>query len=205
MESILFNKSMELCDKVLDVSDVLFKKGKRNFANQLERCCTSIAANISESTQSESRADFIHKLKIASKESRETEFWLRIITRRKIVVVDDKTFDLLNHIQRMISKSIGTSKRKLNNSNNNSIERDKVGSSDNIAVVDYNIELDYSIEDVNSIDIDSDGLKDNRVENDYSKEVDNMNSSNNCIEIDNSNFSLNTSKKDNASINENTS
>lgn len=47
----------------------LDQKGKRVFANQLLRSGTSIGANIHEAQFAESRADFIHKMKIASKRS----------------------------------------------------------------------------------------------------------------------------------------
>ncbi|WP_121460163.1 four helix bundle protein [Chryseobacterium defluvii] len=49
---------------------------KNVIANQLLKSGTSIGANIFEAQSSESRADFIHKMKIADKEAKETEYWL---------------------------------------------------------------------------------------------------------------------------------
>ena len=46
---------------------------------QLLRCGTSIGANVAESQQAQSRADFISKLNIALKESCETDYWLRLM------------------------------------------------------------------------------------------------------------------------------
>ena len=40
---------------------------------------TSVGANYEEGCAAESRADFLHKLKIVLKELRETRFWLRVI------------------------------------------------------------------------------------------------------------------------------
>ena len=40
--------------------------------NQVVRSGTSVGANIAESMHAESRADFIHKLKVAMKEADET-------------------------------------------------------------------------------------------------------------------------------------
>jgi four helix bundle protein len=45
-------------------------------ANQLLRSGTSIGANAMEAQNPESRADFIHKIKIAAKEAEETQYWL---------------------------------------------------------------------------------------------------------------------------------
>jgi four helix bundle protein len=46
---------------------------------QLEKCGTSIGANVAESQSAQSRADFISKFEIALKEARETDYWLRIL------------------------------------------------------------------------------------------------------------------------------
>jgi four helix bundle protein len=49
----------------------------RHVAGQLVRCGTSSPPNYDEGCAAESRADFIHKLKIALKEMKETRGWLR--------------------------------------------------------------------------------------------------------------------------------
>ena len=46
---------------------------------QLLRSGTSIGANIAESQQAQSKADFTSKLSIALKESVETNYWLRLL------------------------------------------------------------------------------------------------------------------------------
>jgi four helix bundle protein len=50
-----------------------------HIAKQLLRSGTAAAPNYGEARAAESRADFIHKLKIALKELNETALWLRII------------------------------------------------------------------------------------------------------------------------------
>jgi len=47
--------------------------------NQLAKSSTSIGANYEESQAAESKDDFIHKIGIASKEARESKFWLRVL------------------------------------------------------------------------------------------------------------------------------
>lgn len=46
---------------------------------QLLRSGTSIGANYREANRAESKADFLHKLGISTKESAETEYWLELI------------------------------------------------------------------------------------------------------------------------------
>ncbi|MBN1804937.1 MAG: four helix bundle protein [Sedimentisphaerales bacterium] len=57
----------------------------RILSNQLLRAGTSIGANIEEAQAAESKADFIHKYKIALKEARETKYWLRLLPASDIV------------------------------------------------------------------------------------------------------------------------
>jgi len=51
----------------------------KHISAQLLRSGTAAAPNYGEARAAESRADFIHKLKIALKELNETAIWLRII------------------------------------------------------------------------------------------------------------------------------
>jgi four helix bundle protein len=51
----------------------------RHIASQILRSGTAAAPNYAEARSAESRADFIHKLKIALKELNETSIWLRVI------------------------------------------------------------------------------------------------------------------------------
>ena len=56
-----------------------------HIAGQLIRCGTSPAPNYGEAQSAESRNDFIHKIKIVLKELRETNVWLNIIERKKLI------------------------------------------------------------------------------------------------------------------------
>ena len=51
----------------------------RHIAGQLLRSGTAAAPNYGEARAAESRADFIHKLRIALKELNETAVWLRVV------------------------------------------------------------------------------------------------------------------------------
>lgn len=48
-------------------------------SKQLLRSGTSIGANVEEAIAAESRKDFMHKMALASKEARETVYWLRLL------------------------------------------------------------------------------------------------------------------------------
>jgi len=57
----------------------------RTLANQLLRFGTSIGANVEEAQAGQSKADFIAKMSIARKESRETHYWLRLLHASELV------------------------------------------------------------------------------------------------------------------------
>ncbi|MBU0728658.1 MAG: four helix bundle protein [Proteobacteria bacterium] len=74
-----------------------------HIAGQLIRSGTSPAANYGEAQSAESRSDFIHKMKIALKELRETRIWLLMIVRANLIKPVSKIEDLLNENNQLIS------------------------------------------------------------------------------------------------------
>jgi four helix bundle protein len=57
----------------------------RVIGKQMLRCGTSIGANVEEAQAGQSRADFIHKMTIALKETRETKYWLTLSLDAELV------------------------------------------------------------------------------------------------------------------------
>ena len=53
----------------------------RHIADQLLRSATSVAANYAEASEAESTADFVHKMKLAMKELKESRVWLLFASR----------------------------------------------------------------------------------------------------------------------------
>lgn len=84
-------------------------------SKQLLRSGTSIGANIAESLYAESSEDFVHKLKIAQKESSETSYWIRLLKRSEIMEESlcDSLLKDCTELLRVISSIIKTSKTKL--------------------------------------------------------------------------------------------
>lgn len=52
---------------------------------QVIRSGTGIGANVEEADAAESKDDFVHKMKIALKESQETRYWLRTIIESQLL------------------------------------------------------------------------------------------------------------------------
>ncbi len=86
------------------------------YLTQILRSGTSIGANVEEANQAQSKADFIHKLSIAQKESFETDYWLRLL-RDSNYLTEKQANSVLNdcqELQKLITSSIKTSKAGLN-------------------------------------------------------------------------------------------
>lgn len=74
----------------------LYKKLRQEkefiISKQLLRSATSIGANVHEASAGFSKRDFAHKMSIASKEARETEYWLKLLDQGKLVDFDLKKY-----------------------------------------------------------------------------------------------------------------
>ncbi|SDM93421.1 four helix bundle protein [Daejeonella rubra] len=90
---------------------VLQKSKDFPLANQLFKSSTSIGANVREAQNAESKADFIHKFKIAIKEVDETEYWLALCKELHNHSELPALNEQLIEIQKIINKIISTSKK----------------------------------------------------------------------------------------------
>ena len=80
MDATVEEKSFRFAIRIVNLYHVL-RREKREFvlSKQVMRSGTSIGANVAESQQAQSRADFVAKLNIALKEAAETNYWLRLL------------------------------------------------------------------------------------------------------------------------------
>ena len=82
----LEGRLIDFAVRVITVVEALPEtKAGKHIAGQLVRVGTSPAPKYGEARAAESRADFIHKLKVALKELRETLIWLKIIERKPML------------------------------------------------------------------------------------------------------------------------
>ncbi|MDB5193738.1 MAG: hypothetical protein JWQ96_3301 [Segetibacter sp.] len=79
--NVIVEKSIAFSLTIISYCEVLEQDKKYVIAKQLLRSATSIGANIFEAQNAESKADFIHKMKIAAKEASETLYWLILCER----------------------------------------------------------------------------------------------------------------------------
>jgi four helix bundle protein len=77
-DNLILKLSFEFSLLIIEYTEELEIRKRFVIAKQLLRSGTSIGANVKEAQNAESKADFIHKIKIAAKEADETEYWLEL-------------------------------------------------------------------------------------------------------------------------------
>ena len=113
-KNILIDLSIDFSVKIVETCDKITRKSA--LTNQLLRSGTSVGANIHEANYAQSKADFIHKLQIALKECYESEYWLELFFKTKLITPE--TYSELKNdcgkIRRILISSINTTKETNN-------------------------------------------------------------------------------------------
>lgn len=110
-ENLIVDLTLKFAVSIIDYCETLEADQKYVVARQLLKSGTSIGANTREGQNAESKADFIHKFKIAAKEADETEYWLLLCKASPNYPDPENLMEQLQVIIKVISKIIGTSKK----------------------------------------------------------------------------------------------
>ena len=115
-----FDLENRLIDYVIRVSKVIDQMDNSRLSNhiagQMIRSSSSPALNYGEAQSTESRKDFIHKLKIILKELKETRVCLKIIKRKPLISNIQKLEPILNETEELIKiifSSIKTTRKNI--------------------------------------------------------------------------------------------
>jgi four helix bundle protein len=84
-ENVIINLTFKFALEIITYCDTLQENKKFVIANQLLKSGTSIGANIREAQNARSKADFIHKFKIAAKEIEKKIYWLELCKFSKTI------------------------------------------------------------------------------------------------------------------------
>jgi four helix bundle protein len=113
--NIIVEKSFEFGILIIGLYQKLKGKNEFDIARQILRSGTSIGANIQEATAGVSKADFVNKMAIASKEARETKYWLLLLKETKLI--EDDLTDYLSKVEELnliLTSIVKTTQEKKN-------------------------------------------------------------------------------------------
>lgn len=113
-ESIVKDKSYAFALKIVRLARFLRKSNEYELASQIVRAGTSIGANVEEALAGTSRADFVAKMCIASREARESHYWLRLLRDAGILTAPEShaLIGEADALVRMLTAIVKTSRIK---------------------------------------------------------------------------------------------
>jgi len=109
--NLIKEKSFDFALMIIDLYKYLNSKNEFVLSKQLLRAGTSIGANIEEAQASQSRKDFLSKMSIASKEARETLYWINLLIKANFLddyQYADKLVEEINSIINILTKIVKT-------------------------------------------------------------------------------------------------
>jgi len=113
-ENIIAEKSFQFSLDILELYKVLLEQKEYVLSKQLFRSATSIGANVVEATAGQSKKDFIAKMAIASKEARETRYWLQLLQKSQLKEGDYSEYlRSIEEIIKILTKIVKTTQRQL--------------------------------------------------------------------------------------------
>lgn len=113
-QNVIVEKSFQFALRIIEFCELLEEQKKYVISRQLLKSGTSVGANVREGQGAESRADFIHKMKVAIKESEETEYWLLLFKHSKNYPFGETLLNENKEILKILNSIITTAKRNSN-------------------------------------------------------------------------------------------
>ena len=116
--SLIKEKAYNFALTIIKLYKLLIEKNEYVLSKQLLKSGTSIGSNVEEALAGQSRPDFLAKMSIASKEARESNYWLRLLRDGKII--DQKHLEgplvesdeLIRMLTAIVKTTMQTSKAK---------------------------------------------------------------------------------------------
>ncbi len=109
-QNTILEMTFDFSLQIIQLYKILQEQKEYVISKQLLRCATSIGANVEEANAGQSRKDFIAKMSIASKEARESRYWLRLLDKSQLVKYDFTEYlTTIEHIINIITKIVKTS------------------------------------------------------------------------------------------------
>lgn len=105
----VYKKSFQFALRIIELYKVLVKQKEFVISKQILKSGTSIGANVNEASAGFSRKDFLYKMSVASKEARESMYWLSLLDESGLVDVNlDNELKECDELIRMLTSIVKT-------------------------------------------------------------------------------------------------
>lgn len=113
-KNVIQEKSFEFALSIVQLYQKLVEEREYVISRQLLKSGTSIGANVEEATAGQTKKDFIAKMAIASKEARETRYWLRLLEKSDLTKIDITELQYkIEEIIKILTKIVKSSQQNL--------------------------------------------------------------------------------------------
>jgi four helix bundle protein len=113
-ENKILDLTFEFSIHIIGLYKILIQHHEYVLSKQLLRNATSIGANVEEANAAQTKKDFISKMSIASKEARESKYWLRLLDKSQFVAMDYSPYlQSIEHIINILTKIVKASQESV--------------------------------------------------------------------------------------------
>jgi four helix bundle protein len=124
-KGVIHEKSFRFALEVIELFKLLQAEREYILSQQLLRSGTSIGANVEEALAGQSRKDFLAKMAIASKEARESRYWLVLLQKSNLTKLElgsaiknnEELIRILTSIVKTTAENLATQNSKLKTQN----------------------------------------------------------------------------------------
>jgi len=115
-ENLVQDKSFLFALEIIKLYRQLVAEKEYVISKQLLKSGTSIGANVEEAIAAQSKKDFLSKMSIASKEARETKYWLRLLHKSDLTAIQvDNHMKEIESIINILTKIAMTTSERMEN------------------------------------------------------------------------------------------
>ena|ERR1700733_3220357 len=108
-KSVIHDKSFHFALEIIELYKKLQAEREYVLSRQLLRSGTSIGAHVEEAIAGQSRRDFLSKMAVASKEARETRYWLVLLQKSKLTKTElDPAIENIKELIRILTSIVKT-------------------------------------------------------------------------------------------------
>lgn len=110
----ILDRSFLFSLKIIELYKELSNQKEYIISKQLLRSATSIGANVHEASAAFSKKDIAHKMSLASKEARETDYWLKLLKQGNLTSINlDVYIQEINNIINITTAIVKTTQKNL--------------------------------------------------------------------------------------------
>jgi|AntRauTorcE11897_2_1112592.scaffolds.fasta_scaffold11190_1 four helix bundle protein len=110
----VYEKSFEFALAIIELYKKLIDQKEYVLSKQILRSGTSVGANIVEASAAYSKGDFAYRMSVASREARESNWWLLLLKKSQLVAVDlNDEIESCDELIKLLTSIVKTSQNSL--------------------------------------------------------------------------------------------